>query len=85
MLVWLRRVGRRWAYLGCGMAVVLLALAWASCGGKGSIPAPVSGVTSQDSTLLAWQFDLAPKAERVLKHGFKIAWPKDMQVGMNLQ
>jgi len=35
--------------------------------------------------VLAWQFDLAPKAEKVLKHGFKIAWPKDMQVGMNLQ
>ncbi len=34
--------------------------------------------------VLAWQFDLAPKAEKVLKHGFKIAWPKTMQVGMNL-
>lgn len=34
--------------------------------------------------VLAWQFDLAPRAEKVLKHGFKIAWPKDMQVGMNI-
>jgi len=34
--------------------------------------------------VLAWQFDLAPKAEKVLKHGFKVAWPKDMQVGMNI-
>jgi uncharacterized protein (TIGR02231 family) len=34
--------------------------------------------------VLAWQFDLAPKAEKVLKHGFKIAWPKNMQVGMNI-
>ena len=34
--------------------------------------------------VLAWQFDLAPKAEKVLKHGFKITWPKDMQVGVNI-
>ncbi|MGQ0484459.1 MAG: mucoidy inhibitor MuiA family protein [Hyphomicrobiales bacterium] len=34
--------------------------------------------------VLAWQFDLAPKAEKALKHGFKIAWPKDMNVGMNI-
>ncbi len=33
---------------------------------------------------MAWQFDLAPKAEKVLKHGFKITWPKDMQVGVNI-
>lgn len=34
--------------------------------------------------VLAWDFELAPKAEKVLKHGFKIAWPKSMTVGMNL-
>ena len=33
--------------------------------------------------VLAWSFDLEPKAEKVLKHGFKITWPKDMQVGMS--
>ena len=33
--------------------------------------------------VLAWSFDLEPKAGKVLKHGFKITWPKDMQVGMN--
>jgi len=34
--------------------------------------------------VLAWDFELAPKAEKVLKHGFKITWPKSMTVGMNL-
>lgn len=34
--------------------------------------------------VLAWQFDLQPKAEKVLKHGYKVTWPKDMQVGMNV-
>ena len=34
--------------------------------------------------VLAWSFDLDPKAGKVLKHGFKITWPKDMQVGMNI-
>ena len=33
--------------------------------------------------IAAWSFDLEPKAYKVLKHGFKITWPKDMQVGMN--
>lgn len=34
--------------------------------------------------VLAWSFDLEPKAEKVLKHGFKITMPKDMHVGMNI-
>lgn len=34
--------------------------------------------------VLAWGFDLEPKAEKVIKHGFKITWPKDMQVGLNI-
>lgn len=34
--------------------------------------------------VLAWGFELEPKAEKVIKHGFKITWPEDMQVGMNL-
>ena len=33
--------------------------------------------------VLAWSFELQPKEIKVLKHGFKITWPKDMQVGMN--
>ena len=35
--------------------------------------------------IAAWSFDLEPKADKVLKHGFKITWPKDMQVGMNFK
>ena len=31
--------------------------------------------------VLAWNFDLEPKAEKVIKHGFKVTWPKDMAVG----
>ncbi len=34
--------------------------------------------------VLAWGFDLEPGAEKIIKHGFKITWPKDMQVGFNL-
>ena len=34
--------------------------------------------------VLAWSFELEPKAEKALKHGFKITWPKDMQVGMGV-
>jgi uncharacterized protein (TIGR02231 family) len=33
--------------------------------------------------VLAWSFDLEPKAEKVIKHGYKITWPKDMTVGSN--
>jgi uncharacterized protein (TIGR02231 family) len=35
--------------------------------------------------VLAWDFELGPKAENVLKHGFKVTWPEGVQVGMNLQ
>jgi uncharacterized protein (TIGR02231 family) len=34
--------------------------------------------------VLAWDFDLDPAAEQVLKHGFKVTWPKTMEVGMTL-
>ncbi len=34
--------------------------------------------------VLAWSFDLEPKADKVLKHGFKVTWPEDMEVGMNV-
>jgi uncharacterized protein (TIGR02231 family) len=33
--------------------------------------------------VLAWSFDLEPKAEKVLKHGYKISWPQEMQLGMD--
>lgn len=34
--------------------------------------------------VVAWGFTLEPKAEKVVKHGFKVTWPRDMQVGMSL-
>jgi uncharacterized protein (TIGR02231 family) len=34
--------------------------------------------------VLAWNFELAPKAEKVIKHGYKITWPKDMTVGQTM-
>ncbi len=34
--------------------------------------------------VLAWSFDLEAKAEKLVKHGFKVTWPENMQVGMNL-
>jgi hypothetical protein len=33
--------------------------------------------------VFAWNFDLEPKAVKVVKHGYKVTWPKDMQVGMS--
>ena len=35
--------------------------------------------------VLAWSFDLEPQAVKVIKHGYKVTWPKDMKIGMNLQ
>jgi len=50
--------------------------------------ATLSGMTPATQTnlerrrgVLAWNFELAPKAEKVIKHGYKITWPKDMTVG----
>ena len=34
--------------------------------------------------VLAWSFDLEPKADKVLKHGFKVTWPENMEVGMTM-
>jgi uncharacterized protein (TIGR02231 family) len=34
--------------------------------------------------VLAWNFDLVPRAEKVLKHGFKVTWPENIEVGMTL-
>lgn len=35
--------------------------------------------------VMAWNFDLESKAEKTLKFGYKVTWPQNMQVGMNLQ
>lgn len=34
--------------------------------------------------VLAWSFDLAPQAEKAIKHGFKVTWPENLEVGMNV-
>jgi uncharacterized protein (TIGR02231 family) len=33
--------------------------------------------------VLAWTFDLEPQAVKVIKHGYRVSWPADMQVGWN--
>jgi uncharacterized protein (TIGR02231 family) len=35
--------------------------------------------------VMAWRFDLESKAENTLKFGYKVTWPQNMQVGMNLE
>ncbi len=31
--------------------------------------------------VLAWSFELEPKAEKVIRHGFKVTWPENLEVG----
>ena len=35
--------------------------------------------------VMAWKFDLQPKAEETIKFGYKVTWPQNFQVGMNLE
>jgi uncharacterized protein (TIGR02231 family) len=35
--------------------------------------------------VMVWTFELAPAAEQQIKFGYKVTWPKDMQIGMNLE
>ena len=35
--------------------------------------------------VMAWRFDLESKGEKTLKFGYKVTWPQNMQVGMNLE
>jgi uncharacterized protein (TIGR02231 family) len=35
--------------------------------------------------VMAWKFDLKPKAEETVKFGYKVTWPQNFQVGMNLE
>jgi uncharacterized protein (TIGR02231 family) len=35
--------------------------------------------------VMAWRFDLESKAENTIKFGYKVVWPQNMQVGMNLE
>lgn len=33
--------------------------------------------------VLAWNFDLASQDTKVIKHGFKVTWPRDIKLGLN--
>jgi uncharacterized protein (TIGR02231 family) len=35
--------------------------------------------------VMAWTFDMAPAGEQQIKFGYKVTWPKDMQIGMNVE
>jgi uncharacterized protein (TIGR02231 family) len=35
--------------------------------------------------VLAWRFDLDPAAEKTVKFGYKVTWPKDMEVGLGAE
>ncbi|MFN0191500.1 MAG: mucoidy inhibitor MuiA family protein [Aestuariivirga sp.] len=52
-----------------------------------TIPAGMTAPTRKDVDkkrgVLGWDVDLAAKGETVIKHGFKVAWPEGVQVGMN--
>ena len=50
---------------------------------SGMTPATVKDFEKKRG-VLAWSFDLEPKAEKVLKHGFKVTWPENVDVGMNI-
>jgi uncharacterized protein (TIGR02231 family) len=50
---------------------------------SGMTPASVKDFEKKRG-VLAWSFDLEPKAEKVLKHGFKVTWPENVDVGMNI-
>ncbi|WP_119269482.1 mucoidy inhibitor MuiA family protein [Taklimakanibacter deserti] len=33
--------------------------------------------------VLAWTFELAPQDTKVLRHGYKVSWPRDLKLGLN--
>jgi uncharacterized protein (TIGR02231 family) len=35
--------------------------------------------------VMAWTFDMEPGSEQQIKFGYKVTWPKDMQIGMNAE
>lgn len=45
--------------------------------------APTTKDVDKKPGVLAWAFDLEPKADKLIKHGFKITSPKEITVGMN--
>lgn len=35
--------------------------------------------------VLAWNFELASQDTKVIKHGYKITWPQDLKLGLNME
>lgn len=35
--------------------------------------------------VMAWSFDLASQGIKVIKHGYKISWPQDLKLGLNME
>ncbi|MBK1867752.1 mucoidy inhibitor MuiA family protein [Taklimakanibacter albus] len=49
---------------------------------SGMTPATVKDYERQRG-ILAWSFDLASQDSKVIKHGYKISWPRDVKLGSN--
>ncbi|WP_119392089.1 mucoidy inhibitor MuiA family protein [Taklimakanibacter lacteus] len=35
--------------------------------------------------VMAWSFDLASQGIKVIKHGYKVSWPQDLKLGLNME
>ncbi|MGE0241824.1 MAG: DUF4139 domain-containing protein, partial [Parvibaculaceae bacterium] len=35
--------------------------------------------------VMAWTFTLAPEDVKVVKHGYKVSWPRDLKLGLNAE
>jgi hypothetical protein len=35
--------------------------------------------------VLAWSFELAPQDVKVVRHGYKVSWPRDLEIGFNAE
>ena len=49
-----------------------------------SMTTPTTKDFEKKPGVLAWDFELAAKGEKLIKHGYKVTMPEDMKVGMNL-
>ena len=49
-----------------------------------SMTAPTTKDFEKKPGILAWDFELAAKGEKLIKHGYKVTMPEDMKVGMKL-
>ena len=49
---------------------------------SGMTPATVKDLERRRG-VLAWSFDLPSQETKVIKHGYKISWPRDIKLGLN--